>query len=224
MSSPRDRTSPLLLAALFASLLPAAAVAAEEAPENEPVRSMSLVSPNAGRVAWAPRGDWIAYDRVDELGYSRLYIARPDGHDRRCLTCDPLDFRKRHTGNPTWHPSGDYLVFEVERPFRRAGLPEPFLNVPGRNLGNDLWAIRFDGRTFLRLTNHVDRGSGRVHSPRFSHEGDRLVWAEHVSGGNAKGEGVSNISSSASNGDTNWAFHILSCREVGVETWASLFR
>ena len=147
------------------------------------VLAISLVSPTAGRVDWAPRGDWIAYDRVDEAGYSRLYIARPDGHDRRCLTCEPLEFRKRHTGNPTWHPSGEYLVFEVEKPFRRAGAPAPFVDVPGRNLGNDLWAIRADGRTFYRLTNHVERGAGRVHSPRFSHEGDQLVWAEREAAG-----------------------------------------
>ena len=180
----RVKALALLVTALFASLPPAAvAAAAEDEGRDGPVRSMSLVSPDAGRVSWAPRGDWIAYDRVDDLGYSRLYIARPDGHDRRCLTCDPLEFRRRHTGNPTWHPSGDFLVFEVEKPFRRAGAPEPFLNVPGRNRGNDLWAIRFDGRTFLRLTNHVDRGSGRVHSPRFSREGDRLVWAEREAAG-----------------------------------------
>lgn len=171
-------------ALLLGCLLPAlAAGAAEEPPQENPVRSLSLVTPTAGRVAWAPRGDWIAYDRVDAEGFSRLYIARPDGHDRRCLTCDPLEFRNRHTGNPTWHPSGDYLVFEAEKPFRRAGAPEPFLRVPGRNLGNDLWAIRFDGRTFFRLTNHVERGSGRVHSARFSHEGDQLVWAEREAAG-----------------------------------------
>lgn len=177
-----SRTAPNGPTALLALLLlpPLAAHAAEEPPRADPVRSLSLVTPTAGRVAWAPRGDWIAYDRVDEGGYSRLYIARPDGHDKRCLTCDPLEFRRRHTGNPTWHPSGDYLVFEVEKPFRRAGAPAPFLQVPGRNLGNDLWAIRSNGRTFFRLTSHVERGSGRVHSPRFSHEGDRLVWAERV--------------------------------------------
>jgi Tol biopolymer transport system component len=167
-----------------ALLLVAPVVPAAEAPAPaNVVRAMSLVSPDAGRVDWAPRGDWIAYDRVDDQGYSRLYVARPDGHDRRCLTCEPLEFRNRHTGNPTWHPSGDYLVFEVEKPFRRAGAPKPFLDVPGRNLGNDLWAIRADGRTFFRLTNHVERGSGRVHSPHFSHEGDQLVWAERVAAG-----------------------------------------
>ena len=179
------RRAALSTLAALALLLPAPGPngAAEAPPRADPVLGMTLVSPTAGRVDWAPRGDWIAYDRVDEAGYSRLYIARPDGHDRRCLTCEPLEFRKRHTGNPTWHPSGDYLVFEVEKPFRRAGAPEPFVNVPGRNLGNDLWAIRADGRTFFKLTNHVERGSGRVHSPRFSHEGDQLVWAEREAAG-----------------------------------------
>ncbi len=180
------------LAAALALLSALAASAAEEPPDpapgqapepRGPVQSLTLVAPQAGRVAWAPRGDWIAYDRVDDDGYSRLYVARPDGYDRRCLTCEPLEFRRLHTGNPTWHPSGDYLVFEAEKPFRRAGAPEPFLRVPGRNLGNDLWAIRFDGRTFFRLTSHVERGTGRVHSPRFSHEGDRLVWAEREAAG-----------------------------------------
>lgn len=167
----------------IAALLAAPAGAAEAPPAASPVRGLSLVSTEAGRVDWAPRGDWIAYDRVDDAGYSRLHVARPDGSDRRCLTCEPLEFRQRHTGNPTWHPSGEYLVFEAEKPFPRAGAPEPFADVPGRNLGNDLWAIRADGRTFFRLTNHVERGSGRVHSPRFSHEGDRLVWAEREAAG-----------------------------------------
>lgn len=172
------------LPALAALLLPAVALAAAEAPpRTDPVKALSLVSPTAGRVDWAPRGDWIAYDRIDSEGYSRLYIARPDGHDRRCLTCGPLEFRRHHTGNPSWHPSGEYLVFEAEKPFRRGGAPEPFLKVPGRNLSSDLWAIRFDGSTYFRLTSHAERGSGRVHSPRFSHEGDQLVWAERVAAG-----------------------------------------
>jgi Tol biopolymer transport system component len=171
-------------AALLAVLLPAlVAPAAEQPPSTDPVRALSLVTADGGRVDWAPRGDWIAYDRVNADGYSRLYVSRPDGREKRCLTCQPLEFRRHHTGNPTWHPSGRYLVFEVEKPFRRAGAPEPFLHVPGRNLGNDLWTIRFDGRSFFRLTAHVERGTGRVHSPRFSHEGDRLVWAERVAAG-----------------------------------------
>jgi Tol biopolymer transport system component len=173
-------------AALALTALANAAAAVDDPPP--PPAGLTLISPDGGRVDWAPRGDWIAYDRVDPEGYSRLYVARPDGRERRCLTCQPLEFRRRHTGNPTWHPSGRYLVFEVEKPFRRAGAPEAFLRVPGRNLGSDLWAISFDGRTFFRLTGDAEGGSNRVHSPRFSHEGDRLVWAERVAGGSGWGE------------------------------------
>jgi Tol biopolymer transport system component len=54
----------------------------------------------------------------------------------------------------------------------------PFV-APGRNLGDDIWAISFDGRRFWNLTNRAERG-GRVLSPRFSHEGDRVVWSERV--------------------------------------------
>jgi len=193
-----SRLRPLPAAALAALLTALAAAAAEGPPREDPVRAMTLVTPDAGRVAWAPRGDWIAYDRVDDDGFSRLYVARPDGHDRRCLTCEPLEFRRRHSGNPTWHPSGEYLVFEAEKPFRQAGSPQPFLDVPGRNLGNDLWAIRADGKTFFRLTNHVERGSGRVHSPRFSREGDQLVWAEReAAGGGDWGSWVLRVASTA---------------------------
>ena len=187
MEVSRHAASRALAALAFVlALLPVAA--GGQPPAAAPAPELSLVSPDAGRVDWAPRGEWIAYDRVDDEGYSRLYVARPDSTQKRCLTCQPLEFRRHHTGNPTWHPSGDYLVFEVEKPFKRAGEPEPFLRVPGRNLGNDLWAIRFDGRTFFRLTSHVERGTGRVHSPRFSHEGDRLVWAERVATGRDWGE------------------------------------
>ncbi len=155
-----------------------------------PVRTLRLVSDDAGRADWSRQGDRIAFDRVDREGYARLYVARPDGREARCLTCDPLTFRKRHTGNPVWHPSGRYLAFEVAKPFRRAGSNEPFLQVPGRNLGNDIWLISDDGRAFYNLTGLVERGTGgRVHAPAFSREGDRLAWAERVAaGGGAWGQ------------------------------------
>ena len=155
-----------------------------------PVGQRTLVGPprllveGARTVAWAPKGDWIAFDRPDDAGYSHLYVAEPDGSSQRCLTCDAIGFRKRHAGNPTWHPSGRYLLFQLEKPLRIRGHPVPFLSVPGRNLGDDIWAITFDGRRFWNLTNRSERG-GRVLSPRFSHEGDRVVWSERVAGSGA---------------------------------------
>lgn len=155
---------------------------------------MSLTAPprllfdDVRTVDWAPRGDWIAFDQPNAKGFSQLRVARPDGSGERCLTCDVWDLRDRHCGSPTWHPSGRFIVFVVEKPVKSGGEPLPLLSVPGGNLGMDLWVISFDGKTVLNITNRAEQG-GRVLAPRFSHEGDRLVWSERqASGGGAFGQ------------------------------------
>ncbi len=173
-------------AAAALTALQLAAAAGQEPPAAEarldPVLGMRLLAREGGRPDWAPRGDWIAYDRPGSDGYSDLYVARPDLTLERCVTCDIWEFRKRHAGNPAWHPSGRYLVVQVEKPFRREGRPFPFMAVPGRNLGDDLWLVSTDGRSYWNLTNSEERGM-RVLSPRFSREGDRLAWSERVASG-----------------------------------------
>ena len=83
-----------------------------------------------------------------------------------------------------------FLLFQLEKPLRSGGDPLPAFAAPGRNLGDDIWAISFDGRRFWNLTNREERG-GRVLSPRFSHEGDRVVWSERVaSSGSTWGQWV----------------------------------
>lgn len=161
-------------------------MAAEELPRLDgPPR---LLFENVRTVDWAPRGDWIAFDRPNGDGFSQLYVAKPDGTGERCLTCDVWDLRKRHCGSPTWHPSGDHIVFVVEKPVRSGGEPLPLLSVPGGNLGMDLWAVSFDGKVAFNITNRGEQG-GRVLAPRFSHEGDQLVWSERqASGGGAWGQ------------------------------------
>ena len=192
---------------LAAPLAVAAAAAAQVAPQpaekkiEGPVKGIRLVAQEGGRAAWAPRGDWIAFDRLDESGYSQLWVAAPDFTDERCLSCPLYEFSKRHVGNPTWHPSGDMLVVQVEKPVKRGGDPHRFMDVPGGNRGDDLYAISFDGKQFWNLTNFalanqesvglgggdpirgVVGGNTRVLSPRISYEGSRLAWAERqVSG------------------------------------------
>ena len=173
----------------FLALLAAAALAQTPATDlgvsvgkAESLRTLKLLVEGSRTVDWAPRGDKIAYDRVDGTGYSRLYIANPDGTGESCITCLPLGFRKRHAGNPAWHPSGRYIVFQLEKPFRRRGEPLPFMAVPGRNLGDDLWAITPDGKRFWNLTQRAELG-GRSLSPRFSAEGDWMVWSERIAAG-----------------------------------------
>ncbi len=179
-------TASLALVAVLAASGPGFGLPAQVAPtkpaEVGPEVRIRPLTVGGRTVDWAPRGDLIAFDKLGPDGFANLYVAEPEGTLERCLTCAPLEFRKRHAGNPTWHPSGRFLVFQVEKPFKIGGAPLPFLSVPGRNLGDDLWAITPDGRRFWRLTNRGERG-GRVLAPRFSREGDRLVWSERLASG-----------------------------------------
>lgn len=139
------------------------------------------------RPSWSVRGEALAFDRVDTLGYSRLYIADADGRTARCITCEPTDFRRHHTAAAAWHPSGEYLAFHVEDPVRKADRPLPYRTVPGGNRGEGLWMITSDGRSFWNMTHRGEEGI-RFAAPRFSPEGGRLLWAERIaSGGGAWG-------------------------------------
>lgn len=150
------------------------------------VKRISPFAEATGRASWSPKGDWIAFDRRQANGYTQLYVARGDLAEgiaeEKCLTCDWPDLKKRHVGNPSWHPSGEYLAVVVNKPVKPGGDPLRFLEVPGANLGSDLYLVRFDGKEYWNLTNLGELG-GRVQSPRFSHEGDKLVWAERVASG-----------------------------------------
>jgi Tol biopolymer transport system component len=143
-----------------------------------------LLASGAARPAWSTQGDWIAYDKRGSDGYSDLYIAMPDGSYERCLTCEQFVFRQQHAGNADWHPSGDYLVFQTERPHRYSGETAPFLAVPGRNRGDAIWVISVRGRDLWKLLDRSEQG-GRLHSPRFSWEGDRITWSERLASGGA---------------------------------------
>jgi hypothetical protein len=151
------------------------------------VESILPLHTRGQRPTWGARGESLAFDRVDALGYSRLYIADSDGRGARCLTCEPYGFRRRHTASATWHPSGEYLVFHAEEPVREADRPLPFRKVPGGNRGESLWAITRNGRVFWDMTPRGAEGI-RFSEPRFSPEGGQLLWSERIaSGGGAWG-------------------------------------
>ncbi len=183
-----SQRSPLLAAALVLGAVTAGGLlAAERARAQEPsvVKSVRLFAAATGRASWSPKGDRIAFDRREPNGYSQLYVADADLSSEKCLTCLMYELKKLHVGNPSWHPSGEYLAVQVHKPVKPGGDPLRFMEVPGGNLGSDLYLIRSDAKAFWNLTQLGERG-GRVLSPRFSHEGDKLVWAERV----ASGDGV----------------------------------
>ena len=60
-----------------------------------------------GSPAWSPRGDLIAFTKIDG-GLFHIGVMRPDGSDERLLTRSTLDEA------PTWSPNGRVIVFSRE--------------------------------------------------------------------------------------------------------------
>ncbi len=152
---------------------------AESLPGNRHVRGIRVLRRGGGRVDWSQQGDWIAYDEANSQGVYDLYVMNAVSGSERCLTCDQYDLRKIHSLSPVWHPSGDYLVFQVQDRPRRVRLDTLDLATPHRGLHGDLWAISRDGKDIWQLTQIAANG-GAVIDPHFSHEADRLVWSERL--------------------------------------------
>ncbi len=147
-------------------------------PGHRKVREVREFVEGAGRMDWSQQGDWIAFGRA-EGDFHQLYIMQPDGTRERCLTCELYDFRKTNSFSPAWHPSGEYLVFQVQENAKHVALDTLKLTTPHRGLHSELWVISNKGRDPFKLTQIRDRG-GAVVDPHFSHEATMLVWSQRV--------------------------------------------
>jgi Tol biopolymer transport system component len=136
-----------------------------------------VLEPNGGRLSWSVQGDWIAFDQRGADGFYDLYLMAPNGGLRKCLTCELFEFRKAHAYNPTWHPSGKYLVFQVQAVAGKLGLSAAEMTSPDRGLHSALWVIDRAGKNFWQLTG-AGRGGNTVLDPCFSHEGGQLAFSE----------------------------------------------
>jgi Tol biopolymer transport system component len=79
------------------------------------VKGVSTIVESGGRLDWSATLNLIAFDRIGPSGNYEIYTMRPDGSDLRCLTCDKPELPSGHRGNPSWHPSGEYILFQAER-------------------------------------------------------------------------------------------------------------
>jgi Tol biopolymer transport system component len=144
------------------------------------VRRVTRVRDHDGRVDWSHRHNRVAFDMRGQKGVYDVYTMNPDGSDVVCLTCDTSKGAPSgHNGNPAWHPSGDYVVFQAERTgvgSRRSGLAE----TPGNGKNNELRLATRDGQRFYRLTWPGSEKSEGVLHPHFSADGSRLSWSEMV--------------------------------------------
>jgi len=146
------------------------------------VDSIEVLREDGGRVDWSKDGNFLAYDRKGSDGYYDIYIKDFRTNFERCLTCvSRNNLPQKHIGNPEWHPSGDYLVFQAEMTYHPDDSNDSGENSshPGAGKHNELWLAKADGSRFWRLTNNWwnvwSDNTGVLH-PHFSPEGDRLIW------------------------------------------------
>jgi hypothetical protein len=129
-----------------------------------------------------PATGLIAFDKMGFDPYFDLYTMLPNASGQICLTCGkPVP--QLHSGNPVWHPSGSYIVFQIQDPALPILPPEfePFATLvtnPGFGVNNNLWATTADGSQFWQLTS-VEAGMGVLHA-RFNRAGTRLLWSEKI--------------------------------------------
>jgi Tol biopolymer transport system component len=122
----------------------------------------------------------IVFDKIGEDGWFEIWTMKPDGSDQHCLTCGRSNIPSLHNGNPAWHPSGHFVVFQsldsnVKAPLAGLGIYKLYTN-PGAGFQNNIWVMSADGTNAWQLTD-VGREGGVLH-PHFSHDGSMLIWAE----------------------------------------------
>ena len=107
--------------------------------ERGRIKSISLIRTNGGRVAWSPDGSTILIDRKNSDGYYDLFLLRPDGSEEQCLTSGLTEtLGCGHIGQPAWHPSGKYIVFQVQKRYKQGRWGRDLAATPGFGRHSDL--------------------------------------------------------------------------------------
>jgi Tol biopolymer transport system component len=135
---------------------------------------VTTLKARGGRVDWSRRTGLIAYDAPGDDRFFDVYTMALDGSRDTCLTCSRAGLPQRQNGNPAWHPSGEWIVFQSEVASSQASL---FASHPGRGVNNVLWIAQASGGAFHPLT-AIDDGALGVLHPHFSYDGRLLAWSE----------------------------------------------
>lgn len=156
-------------------LLSLAVQTGAQEPHQQYAPHARLLTPDGGRVDWSNQNR-IAFDRKGRDGFYQVWAVNPDGSGETCLTCDRPGAPAKHKGNPAWHPSGRYIVFQAEK-----DRVLPLLNnlaAPGRGVANDLWLMDATGHNYWKLVDVPRLPAGGVLHPHFSRDGTKLFWTQ----------------------------------------------
>jgi hypothetical protein len=146
---------------------------------------VSTLAADGGHLDWLKLpGGPIVFDRIGPRGVFELWAMNADGGAARNLSAGHAQFAGVHVGQPAWHPSGRWIVFQAQKP----GVPARYDSVsrPGAGVFNDLWVMRAGGclaRKLVDLPYSLSRDARGVLHPHFSPDGRRLIWAERIAGG-----------------------------------------
>jgi Tol biopolymer transport system component len=134
-----------------------------------------LVEP-AGRIDWSPADGLVAFDRKAADGRYGIWTMDAAGNGIAPLALPGMrGLPHGHLGQPAWHPSGRWLVFQAERDLHPLTIDA--LTTPGAGLYDDLWVLdRVTGAT-TRLYASPAAVPAILH-PHFSPDGTQLCWAE----------------------------------------------
>ena len=145
--------------------------------KNYKLRSITTLKENGGRVDWSHSGNnLIAFDKKGEDGYYDIYTMNSDGSDEKCLTCNHPDLPNKNIGQPAWHPTGKYIVMQVEKKNHKK--VHSLRTNPGSGHFNDIWLLNVrtgDATLLFEVPN--DKNHGILH-PHFSNNGTKLSWSE----------------------------------------------
>lgn len=149
--------------------------------ESDYVESIEIFSEKGGRVDWNSSTDKILIDQENE-GHWDIYICNPDKSDMENLTSemtgqtfgDQKIESWQHRGQPAFHPTGEYILFQVMN--EHASSKPKTKELLSLGVNNDLWFMKSDGSLKQKLTNNP-AGYSVLH-PHFSHSGDKIMWAE----------------------------------------------
>lgn len=178
-------TCALVLSAVVAWSHVSGVVRGKESPQQQqqqpaaPVVRVTTITTNGGRLDWSARRNLIAYDKLGKDDFFDIYTMTPEGRQDTCLTCDKPQLPNKMIGNPSWHPSGDYIVFQAQNRFRGFGRITNYFANPGAGVNNDIWVMDAAGTKFWQLTK-VENRTGAVLHPHFSADGSKLFWAQRV--------------------------------------------
>lgn len=140
---------------------------------------ISTLKERGGRVDWSRSHGLIAYDHAQKAkGYFDIHVMSLDRTLDYCVTCTPQARAAglvKHNGNPAWHPSGEYLVFQGETAESKVSAK---WSHPGRGVNNVLWLADRKGSEFHRLTGYSEKDARGVLHPHFSADGSLLSWSE----------------------------------------------